>query len=110
LHHEVGEVAAEALVKFGAKAVDVLIESLNHPEAAIREHAVVALGKIHEARIVPVLIEMLRDPERTVKLQAMQALGNLRDQRAIPALQEIVSSRVDRELSALAKQILETMK
>jgi HEAT repeat protein len=110
LHHEVGEVAAEALTKFGAKAADVLIESLSHPEAAIREHAVVALGKIHEARIVPVLIEMLRDPERTVKIQAMQALGNLRDQRAIPALQEIISSRADRELSMLAKQILETMK
>jgi HEAT repeat protein len=106
----VGEVAAEALVKFGPKAVDVLIESLSHPEAAIREHAVNALGKIQDARVPPVLIEMLRDPERMVKRQAIQALGELRDQRAIPALQEIAASRTDRELSALAKQILETMK
>jgi hypothetical protein len=43
-------------------------------------------------------------------MQAMLALGELRDQRTIPALQEIVSSRADRELSTLAKQILETMK
>jgi HEAT repeat protein len=110
LHHEVGEVAAEALVKFGSKAVDVLIESLSHPEAAIREHAVAALGKIQDARVAPALIEMLRDPERTVKWQTVQALGELRDQRAIPELREIASSRTDRELSALAKQILETLK
>jgi HEAT repeat protein len=110
LHHEVGEAAAEALAKFGAKAVDILIESLSHPEAAIREHAVIALGKIQDIRVAPALIEMLRDPERMVKMQAMQALGELRDQRAIPALQEIVSSRADRELSALAKQIIESMK
>ena len=44
LHHEVGEAAAEALAKFGAPAVDILIKSLSHPEAAIREHAVIALG------------------------------------------------------------------
>jgi HEAT repeat protein len=110
LHNEVGKAAAEALAKFGAPTVDIFIEALSHPEAAIRENSVVALSKIHEARIVPVLIEMLRDPERTVKMQAMRALGELRDQRAIPTLQEIVSSRADRELSMLAKQILETMK
>jgi HEAT repeat protein len=110
LHHEVGEEAAEALVKFGSKAVDILIESLNHPEAAIREHAVVALGKIQDDRVAPVLIEMLQDPERTVKMQTMQALAKLRDQRAIPALQEIASNRADRELSALAKQVIESMK
>jgi HEAT repeat protein len=110
LHNEVGRVAAEALAKFGAPTVDIFIEALHHPEAAIRENSVAALSKIHEARIVPVLIEMLRDPERTVKMQAMQALGELRDQRAMPALQEIVSNRADRELSALAKQIIESMK
>ena len=110
LHHEVGETAAEALVKFGSKAVDVLIESLSHPEAAIREHAIIALGKIQDARVVPVLIEMLHDPERMNRKQAMQALGALRDQHALPTLQEIASNRADRELSALAKQIIEKIK
>jgi HEAT repeat protein len=110
LHHEVGEAAAEALAKFGSPAVDILIGSLSHPEAAIREHAVIALAKIQDARVVPVLIEMLDDPERTVKMQTMQALAELHDSRAIPALQEIVSNRADRELSALAKQILERIR
>ncbi len=106
LHHEVGEAAAEALVKFGAQAVDILIESLSHPEAAIREHAVIALAKIQDPRVVPVLIEMLQDPERTVQKQAVLALGNLKDALARPALQEIASSRTDRELASLAKQAL----
>lgn len=110
LHHEVGETAAEALVKFGAKAVDILIQSLSHPESAIREHAIIALGKIQDARVAPVLIEMLHDPERMNQKQAMLALGALRDQRALPALQEITSNRADRELSALAKQIIENIK
>jgi HEAT repeat protein len=110
LHDEVGKAAAEALAKFGAPTVDIFIEALNHPEAGIRENSVVALSKIQDARVVPVLIEMLADPARDVKKQAMQALGELRDRRAIPALQEIVSNRADRELSMLAKQIIESMK
>ena len=110
LHDEVGKAAAEALAKFGAPTVDIFIEALNHPEAGIRENSVVALSKIQDARVVPVLIEMLADPARDVKKQAMQALGELRDRRAIHALQEIVSNRADRELSALAKQIIESMK
>lgn len=106
LHHEVGEAAANALVKFGAQAVDILTESLSHPEAAIREHAVIALAKIQDARVVPVLIEMLQDPERNVQKQAIIALGNLKDALARPALQEIAGSRTDRELASLAKQAL----
>ena len=106
LHHEVGEAAAEALTKFGSQAVDILIESLSHPEAAIREHAVVALGKIQDVRVVPVLIEMLRDPDRDVQKNAMLSLVNLRDERAIPALREIAENRAEREMSMLAKQLL----
>ena len=110
LHNEVGKAAAEALAKFGAPTVDIFIESLSHPEAEIRENSVVALSKIQDARVVPVLIEMLRDPARDVQKQALLAIGVLRDSRAIPALQDIVSNRADRELSTLAKQILESIK
>jgi HEAT repeat protein len=110
LHNEVRIAAGESLAKFGAPAVDIFIEALNHPEAEVRENAVAAISKIKDTRIVPVLIEMLHDPVRDVKKQALQALAGLRDQRALPALQEIVSDRADRELSVLAKQILETMK
>ena len=107
LHHEVSKAAAEALTKFGAKSVDILIEALNHPEAGIRERAIGALGKIQDARVAPVLIEMLSDLDRNVQIQAMRSLGELRDQRALPILQRIASDRADREKAALAKQILE---
>jgi HEAT repeat protein len=107
LHHEVSQAAAEALAKFGAPAVGLLGEALRHPEAAVREHAVIGLGKIQDARVAPLLIEMLRDPDRVVQKQALQSLGELRDSSAVPVLQEIASSRMDREMSALAKQMLE---
>jgi HEAT repeat protein len=109
LHHEVSKAAAEALTKFGSRSVDILLEALNHPEAGIRECAVGALGKIQDVRVAPALIQMLHDPERIVRIQAMKSLGELRDQRALPALQEIASDRADRELSMLAKQVIENM-
>jgi HEAT repeat protein len=86
--------------------VDILIEALSHPEAAVREHAVTALGMIQDARVTPALIEMLRDPDREVVKQTILALGKLKDSRALSALREIASSRTDRELAMLAKQML----
>jgi HEAT repeat protein len=106
LHVEVGRAAAEALAKFGAPAVDILVEALSHPEAAVREHAVTALGLIQDVRVAPALVEMLRDPDREVVRQSILALGKLNDARAESALREIASSRADRELSMLAKQAL----
>ncbi|MDP1545283.1 MAG: HEAT repeat domain-containing protein [Anaerolineales bacterium] len=110
LHHEVSQTAAEALAKFGAPAVGMLSEALSHPEAAVREHAVMGLGKIEDENVAPLLVEMLGDPERTVRKQALLSLGALKDARAVPALREIASSRTDREMAALAKHILERMK
>jgi len=110
LHDEVSQTAAEALAKFGAPAVGVLGEALRHPEATVREHAVFGLGRIQDARVAPLLIGMLNDPERIVRKQSMQSLGKLNDERAASALKEIASNRADREMSALAKQILEAFK
>jgi HEAT repeat protein len=110
LHHEVSQAAAEALAKFGAPAVGVLSEALSHPEAAVREHAVMGLGKIQNESVAPLLVEMLGDPERMVRKQALLSLSVLKDARTVTALREVASSRTDRELAALAKQTLEQMK
>ncbi len=107
LHHEIGREAAESLGLFGVKALDVLTEALNHPEGTVRGHAVVALGKIQDVRVVPPLIKMLSDPDREVQKLVIQSLGNLKDERVLPALKEIASNRADKELSMLAKQVLE---
>ena len=110
LHHEVSRTAAEALAQFGAPAIDVLVEALSHPESGVRERAVFGLGKIQDERIAPYLIEMLHDPDPLIKRQAVLSISELRDKRAIPALQEVAASRVDRELAALAKQVLESFR
>lgn len=110
LHNEVGQAAAEALAKFGSKTVDIFIGALSHPEAAVRENSVVALSKIQDARVGQLMAEMLGDPAREVKLQALQAIERLRDKCAIPALQDLVADRGDREMAAMAKQILESIK
>lgn len=108
LHHEVSQAAAEALAKFGAPAVGMLSEVLRHPEAAVREHAVIGLSQIPDARVAPLLIEMLRDPDRIVQKQTMLSLAQLKDSRAESALKEIANNRTDREFSMLAKQLLGT--
>jgi HEAT repeat protein len=108
LHHEIGREAAESLALFGSKAVDILIEALGHPESMVRGHAVSALGKIQDIRVAPALIRMLSDQDRQVQKQAIQALGNLNDERVIPALKEIAANRADREMAALAKQVIDS--
>ena len=107
MHHDVGNASAESLAKFGASAVDVLVEALSHPEMWIRIHSVLALSKIKDTRIAPILLQMLNDPEREVKKQVIQSLGKLKDPRTFPALQEIASNRADRELHTLAKEVLD---
>jgi len=109
LHHEVSLAAAEALAHFGAPAIEVLEEALRHPESAVREHAVIGLGKIRDARVAPLLIEMSNDPERIVQKQAILSLSQLLDARAESALKEIANNRADREFSALARRLLQNI-
>ncbi|MBI5838764.1 MAG: HEAT repeat domain-containing protein [Chloroflexi bacterium] len=110
LHHEVSLAAAESLAQFGAPVIEVMAEALRHPESAVREHAIIGLGKIQDARVAPLLIQMLKDPERIVQKQAIKSLGQLHDSRAEVALKEIASNRADREFSMLAKQMMENNK
>jgi len=110
LHHDVGKVSAEALVNFGVRSFEILVEALDHPEMWIRIHSVDVLPKIREPRVGLVLLEMLKDPEREVKKHVLEAMGELKDPRTVPALQEIVAQRGDREMHALAKTTLEKIK
>lgn len=106
LHHEVSRVAALALGGLGAPAIDFLAEALHHPEPGVREHAILGLGMIQNARVSPLLVGMLQDPDRFVQKQAILALGNLNDATATSTLREIANHRADREFSALARDLL----
>jgi HEAT repeat protein len=110
LHHDVGKVAAEALVHFGTDSFEILVEALEHPEMWIRIHSVDVLPLIDEPRVALVLLEMLKDPEREARKHVIDAMGNLKDARTIPVLQEIMAQRGDREMHALAKAALEKIK
>jgi HEAT repeat protein len=106
LHHDVGEMSAQALANLGGTSFDILSEALSHPEMWIRIHSIDALSKIRDPRVAPVLLQMLTDPEREVKKHVIQSMGVLKDPRTLPALQEIVDNRADRELHALAKDAI----
>lgn len=107
LHHEVGLAAAVSLAKFGGPAIQPLRDALAHPEGAVREIAVMALGSIQNPRVVPLIIDMLKDPNRMVQKQAIQSLAQLDDPSARSALQIMADDRSDKELSTLAKQVME---
>jgi len=110
LHNEVGKAAADSLAQFGAPAVEILCAALRCPEAEVRENAARALVQIQDARIAGLLVEALEDSDRGVQKQALIGLGILRDSRTWSALQQVAANRADKELSALAKKILDALK
>jgi HEAT repeat protein len=107
LYHEVGKIAAVALAGFGVPAVPLLSGALQHPEMWIRIHAVRALGGIKDPESTTLLLEMLNDPEREVKKQAIESLGGRKDPAVLTTLEIIAANRADRELGAIAKNVLE---
>ncbi len=108
-HPDVCKASAEALASIGAPALSVLLDALHHPEAWIRQQAIIGLTKSRDLQVVPELIHLLDDENRDVRKQVIQSLGQLRDSRALPSLQELAASRADRELAALAKQAMQNM-
>src|SRR5688500_8998214 len=86
-NREVHESVAEALIRIGGKAIDVLTETLRSEDSLARKTAARALGEIRDTRAVEPLVEVLQgDPDCTVRTAAAQALGQIKDKRAIWAL------------------------
>jgi HEAT repeat protein len=84
---EVHESVAEALIRIGAKALDVLTETLHSEGPLARKNAARVLGEMRDARAVEPLVEVLQgDPDCTVRTAAAHALGQIKDKRAIWAL------------------------
>lgn len=80
----------EALVRYGERATDLLIEQLNAEDAETRKAALVALGRIGDARAVPALIKAMNDDDELI-IPAAGALGKIGDRRAFEALLELIS-------------------
>lgn len=76
----------EAIVRFGTPMVDRLIEQMGAEDIETRRVAVVALGRIGDARAVEPLVRLLDDDERGLLVAATAALGRLSDRRAFESL------------------------
>lgn len=78
----------EALVRYGAGVVDLLIEQLRAEDLDTRQAAAVALGRIGDARATAALADSLSDPE--LALPAAGALARIGDGAAFGALMALV--------------------
>ncbi len=79
----------------GSRAVDSLIDALNHNNLLIREAAIQSLGIIGDSKAVPFLIPALNDKSFAIKFSAIKALGNIGDPQAIPFLKRIADNDND---------------
>jgi HEAT repeat protein len=83
-----GEVI-EALVRHGSRVTELLIEQLESEDLEIRKAAVVALGRIGDARAAPALVEVL-DEDAELVIPAADALAKIGDPHAFEALLALV--------------------
>jgi len=80
----------EALVRYGERVTDLLIEQLSAEDAETRKAAIVALGRIGDARAVPALVKAMTDNHDLI-IPAAGALGKIGDRRAFEALLDLIS-------------------
>jgi HEAT repeat protein len=75
---------SEALLRFGPKAVDVLLDVLKNGNANARRLAANILGELRDKRAVEPLVQALQvDDEYAVRTAAATALGLIKDSRAV---------------------------
>ncbi|HST23162.1 MAG TPA: HEAT repeat domain-containing protein [Blastocatellia bacterium] len=79
----------EALVRYGERVTELLIEQLEDEEIETRKAAVVALGRIGDARAVPALVEAMNEDAELI-IPVAGALGKIGDRRAFEALLDLI--------------------
>lgn len=95
-----------ALVRFGVRAVQPLIDLLRHPDAPVRHHAAHVLGKIRDTRAVDALAAVLTDESPMVIQKAAFSLNQIGDERVIPALVAVLG-HPDSEVRTALMKVLE---
>ena len=80
----------EALVQHGPATFDLLIPQLESEDLEIRRSAVVALGRIGDARATPALLNTLHD--ENLAIDAANALGQIGDPQALDGLLSLIGS------------------
>ncbi len=68
------------------KVIDALTAAMKDTDLEVREHAVMALGRLRDKRATPALTAALADSSADVRENAAQALGQARDAAAVAPL------------------------
>ena len=103
--------ALNALVELGEPALPRLVTALKDKDEMVRKQAVLALGRIKDAKAIDPLIDMLADGDwftRLTSAAALEAIGDDRGREAIKPLMKdpdmVVRMRVERILAKWKKQ------
>jgi HEAT repeat protein len=103
--------ALNALVELGEPALPRLVTALKDRDETVRKQAVLALGRIKDAKAIDPLIDMLADSDwftRLTSAAALEAIGDDRGREAIKPLMKdpdmVVRMRVERILAKWKKQ------
>ena len=75
----------EAMVRYGARITELVIDQLHSKDLETRQAAVIALGRIGDARAVPRLVDVLTSVDELV-IPAAGALAKIGDRGAFEAL------------------------
>jgi HEAT repeat protein len=81
----------EALVRHGSAILDLLITQLATEDLEVKRSAVVALGRIGDARATAALLKTLS--EESLAIEAANALGRIGDPRAVDGLLSLIGNK-----------------
>lgn len=87
--------AEYCLIRFGRKALELLVAAAAHEDPRVRFRAVWALGKSRDRRALPTILELTQDADARVAYDAVLALGELGDLGAVPRLAELSGQAED---------------
>jgi HEAT repeat protein len=108
---EFKDYATDALVELGQPAVEKLLVAMKDKDELVRNHAIIALGRIRDTSAVDALIEMLNDKDWFTRIQAAAALEQVHDDRCKEAIKpllkdpdEVVRMRAERIIAGWKKR------
>lgn len=93
---------SDVLAQTGERAVEPLIQALQHEFGSIRKGAAMGLGKIRSAKAVEPLVQALKDYDLGVKQEALSALVEIGE----PAVELLIQAAGDSETHSSAVMAL----
>lgn len=80
-------------ITWGVEDIKKDIRNLGNPDIAVRQQAVIKLGKLKDKRAVPALIERLKDEDDNVRALAVRSLGKIKSSKATVPLMGLLNNK-----------------